>query len=153
MGTTLMSEVQSAMQKMQTAIGAVALATLIVIPATAADPLACTDTRVLQRLRENLQNAGQNAQPPRKLVDLKEPREVLLGAPPRSANIHATTTTFIATSRYCEGRAEFDAGAPEPVFWRLDVFKDGGNESLRTDLCHKLFDQFDDGCKAFRPGG
>jgi hypothetical protein len=145
--------VQSATQKMRTAVCAVALVTLIATPAAAADPLACTDTRVLQQIRENLQNAGQNAQPPRKLVDLTEPREVLLGPPPRSANVHATATTFIATSRYCEGRAEYDAGTPEPVYWRLDVFKDGANESLRTDLCHKLFDQFDDGCKAFRPGG
>ncbi len=134
-------------------IGAVALTTLIATPAIAADPLACTDTRVLQRIRDNLQNTGQNAQPPRKLVNLKEPREVLLGAPPRSANTHATTTTFIAMSRYCEGRAEFDAGAPELVYWRLDQLKDGSNESSLIDLCHKLFDQFEDGCKAFRPGG
>lgn len=121
--------------------------------AQAADPLACTDTRVLQRIGENLQNTGHNAQPPRKFVGLKDPREIQLGAPPRSANQYATATTFIVLSRYCEGRAEFVSGDAEPVYWRLDQVKDGASESTRIDVCHKLWDQFEDGCKAFRPGG
>lgn len=120
--------------------------------ALAADPLSCTDKRVLERIQENLRNSGQNAQPPRKFSALKEPREVLLGAPPRSANQYATKDTFIAVSRYCEGRAEFSASAFEPVYWRIDLFKEGASESSRIDLCHKLFDQFEDGCKAYRPG-
>jgi hypothetical protein len=120
--------------------------------ALAADPLSCTDKRVLERIQENLRNSGQNAQPPRKFSALKEPREVLLGAPPRSANQYATKDTFIAVSRYCEGRAEFSASAFEPVYWRIDLFKEGASESSRIDVCHKLFDQFEDGCKAYRPG-
>ena len=135
-------------------LAAVAIAaTCLFAPAAfAVDPLACTDTRVLDQIRENLRNSGQSAQPPRKFAALKEPREVLLGAPPRSANQYATKDTFIATSRYCEGRAEFDASMAEPVYWRLDLYKDGSDESTRIDVCHKLFDQFEDGCKAYRPG-
>jgi hypothetical protein len=121
-------------------------------PALAADPLACTDARVLEQIQENLRNSGQSAQPERRFSALKEPREVLLGAPPPSANRYATKDTFIAISRYCEGRAEFDANGIEPVYWRLDLYKDGPDESTRIDTCHKLFDQFEDGCKAFRPG-
>jgi len=118
----------------------------------AAAPLSCTDANVLETIRNNLRNSGQDAQPPRKFSVLKEPREVLLGAPPRSANTYATKETYIANSRYCEGRAEFAAGSPEPVYWRIDLYKDGPEESSRIDVCHKLFDQFEDGCKAYRPG-
>jgi hypothetical protein len=131
----------------------IAASNMSVPPAAAADPFACADARVLQRIKENLQNTGQNAQPPRRLIDLKEPQEVSLGAPPRSANQYATATTYIAASRYCQGRGEFDAGEPEAVYWRLDQVTDGADESTRIDLCHRLWDQFEDGCKAFRPGG
>jgi len=134
-------------------IAATVAATCLFAPAAfAADPLACTDTRVLETIRANLRNSGQSAQPPRKFSALREPREVLLGAAPRSANQYATKDTFIAVSRYCEGRAEFDAGASEPVYWRIDLYKDGADESSRIDVCHKLFDQFEDGCKAYKPG-
>lgn len=121
--------------------------------ALAAAPLSCTDTNVLGLIQENLRNSGLNAQPPRKFSALKEPREIQLGAPPRSANIHATKDTYIAISRYCEGRAEFDANTSEPVYWRIDLYKDGADESSRIDVCHKMFDQFEDGCRAYRPGG
>lgn len=133
--------------------GAAMVASFLFVPSTlAADQLACADTRALQRIRENLQNASQNARPPLKLSELKDAREVSLGAPPRSANTHATTTTFIAISRYCEGRAKFQAATPEPVYWRLDQFNDCANETSRIDLCHEFFDQFGDGCKTVRPG-
>jgi hypothetical protein len=121
--------------------------------ALAGAPLSCTDSNVLQLIQENLRNSGQNAQPPRKFSALKEPREIQLGAPPRSANIYATKETYIAVSRYCEGRAEFEANTSEPVYWRIDVYKDGADESPRIDVCHKMFDQFEDGCRAYRPGG
>lgn len=64
---------------------------------------------------------------------------------------YATATTYITASRYCEGRAGFDAGELEPVYWRLDQVKEAASESTRIDLCHKLWDQFEDGCKAYRP--
>lgn len=135
-------------------VAAAIAATCLYAPAAfAADPLACTDTRVLEKIRENLRNSGQNAQPPRKFSTLKEQREVLLGAAPRSANQYATKDTFIAVSRYCEGRAEFDANMTEAVYWRIDLYKDGADESSRIDVCHKLFDQFEDGCRAYKPGG
>lgn len=128
------------------AAAGIAAAILFAPIAFADDPLVCTDRRVLQRIEENLQNAS-----PQKPVELKNPREVLLGAPPRSANQYATATTSIAASRYCEGRAEFEAGTLEPVYWRIDQLNDGPNESSRIDLCHRFFDLFDDDCKAFRP--
>lgn len=129
----------------------VALA-LSVPPALATEPLSCTDRNVLERVRDNLRNSGRNAEPPRSFSALSEPREVLLGAPPRSANRHATSVTFIVVSRYCEGRAGVGAGAPEPVYWRIDLVRDGTEESSRIDVCHKLFDPFEDGCLAYRPG-
>jgi hypothetical protein len=125
---------------------------LLSAPAFAAAPLSCTDTNVLDLIRNNLRNSGQSAEPQRKFSALREPREVLLGPPPRSANVHATRDTYIAVSRYCEGRADFAAGTPEPVYWRIDLYKDGADESSRIDVCHKLFDQFEDGCVAYRPG-
>src|SRR5688572_21293129 len=98
---------------MRIGFGAIALCALLAAPALAADPLACDDERMLQQVRDNLQDPGGNAQPPRKLVELKEPLEVQLGAPPPSASQYATATTYIAISRYCEGRAEFETGEPE----------------------------------------
>lgn len=125
---------------------------LFATPALASDPLPCTDNRVLSQIHEHFKNAEQMAPPRRKMVSLN-PREVLLGRPPASANRHATATTYIAASRYCEGRAEFDVGQPEPVYWRIDQVRDGADEAPRIDICHKQFDIFEDGCKAFRPGG
>lgn len=134
------------------ALTATVAAFLFSPPAFAAAPLSCTDSNVLEQIRENLRNSGQTAQPPRKFSVLNASREVLLGAPPRSANIHATKDTYIASSRYCEGRAEFEGSTSEPVYWRIDLYKDGADETSRIDVCHKLFDQFEDGCRIYRPG-
>jgi hypothetical protein len=120
--------------------------------ALAADPPACADAKVLQQIRFQYEMAEQAARPPRQLSAIKDVREASLGPPPASANQYATAKTFIAISRYCEGRAEFDAGDAEPIYWRIDQAKDGPSEYTRIDHCSKRHDSFQDGCKWFRPG-
>lgn len=129
-----------------------ALAALLALSsrsAAVADPLACDDDRVLEQVRANLQNTGQNAEPPRKFSGLKETKEVRLGPPPRPVNQYATASTYVAVSRYCGGSATFETGEAEPVYWRLDRMKDGASESTIIEVCHRYWDQFEDGCKAF----
>jgi hypothetical protein len=118
----------------------------------AADPPACADVKVLQQIRFQYEMAEQAARPARKLAEIKDVREASLGPPPASANQYATAKTFIAISRYCEGRVEFDAGDPEPIYWRIDQAKDGPGEYTHIDHCSKRHDAFQDGCKWFRPG-
>ena len=125
------------------------MAWLAAAPAFAAEPPPCTDDNMLELVRSHFDNAAQ-MDPQRKLVslDLQTDRQ---GPPPASANLHATATTYIAVSRYCEARAQFDAGEPAPVYWRIDQMMDDGEESTRFDLCHAGFDMFEDGCQAFLP--
>jgi hypothetical protein len=95
----------------------------------------------------------QTEKEPRKLVRIDTIRELSLGAPPAAANQYATATTFIAMSRYCEGRAQLDPEGSEVVYWRIDQAKDGTEEYMRTDHCSKRHDVFADECKWWRPGG
>ncbi|WP_280821288.1 hypothetical protein [Pseudaminobacter soli (ex Li et al. 2025)] len=118
--------------------------------AFAAEPPACMDEVIRGQIRGHLGNVEQMASG-RRFVELAPVADVL-AAPPASANQYATATTYISASRYCEGRAEFDAGEAEPVYWRIDQMMDDGEESTRLDICHRFFDVFEDGCKAFRPG-
>ena len=101
--------------------------------------LAATRHPVLERVRANLQNTGQNAEPPRNFSGLKETKEVRLGPPPRPVNQYATASTYVAVSRYCGGSATFETGEAEPVYWRLDQMKDRTSESTRIEVCHQYW--------------
>ncbi|PSJ59006.1 hypothetical protein C7I85_18860 [Mesorhizobium soli] len=118
--------------------------------AFAAEPPACMDEVMREQILGHLGNVEQMASG-RRLVGLAPVADVLV-APPASANQYATATTYISASRYCEARAEFDTGEAEPIYWRIDQMMDDGEESTRLDVCHRFFDVFEDGCKAFRPG-
>ena len=125
-------------------------ATAFATNAFATEPPACMDEVIREQIRGHLGNVEQMASG-RRFVELAPVADVL-AAPPASANQYATATTYISASRYREGRAEFDAGEAEPVYWRIDQMMDDGEESTRLDICHRYFDIFEDGCKAFRPG-
>jgi hypothetical protein len=125
-------------------------ATAFATNAFAADPPACMAEVIREQIRGHIGNVEQMAKG-RRFIELAPVADVL-AAPPATANQYATATTYISASRYCEGRAEFDAGAAEPIYWRIDQMMDDGEESTRLDICHRFFDIFEDGCKAFRPG-
>lgn len=124
-------------------------------PARAADPLACTDERVMQRIGAQYaaaeeMSAALKARPALRLAAIVEPREVGSADRPAALNQYATATTYIAASRYCRGRAEPEAGDSETIYWRVDLMKDGEDESIRIDFCSVRHDPFEDGCKAYR---
>ncbi len=119
----------------------------------AADPPACADADVLKKIQLQYELSAHVRDPTRKLVGIKDVREVGLGAPPPSANQYATSTTLIALSRYCEGQAQIEAGELDPMYWRIDQAKEGAGEYTRMNFCSKRYDAFADNCESSRPGG
>lgn len=115
--------------------------------AQATEPPACDDEKILQKVRMQYEMAETAPMP----FTLEVLAPMALGAPPAAANQYATATTFVEISRYCQGIAQPDSGAPDPIWWRIDVARDDAEIYIRVDHCSVRHDVLQDRCEWMKP--
>lgn len=115
-------------------------------PAWAAEPLACQDQKIFNRVKEayegSLMVRGNKAK--FKHVTLKETG---VGTTPALVNQYTPSKDYFNKSRYCDAAIELDNGEKDQGYVRIDGRKDPNDKAFNFDLCTVKFDTFKDGCK------
>ena len=121
------------------------------LPASAGEPLACDDTRVLQHLKQAYEVTRMSRPSARRVQAVEEVRETGSGAPPAAVNQYTPSKDYYNKSRYCEARMRLDNGATEQAYFRMDGRKDGPDSDFNFDPCFLGHDVSQNTCAEQRP--
>jgi hypothetical protein len=121
-------------------------------PSFAAEPLPCTDTRVLHHLKQAYDVTTMVTKSGRQFHGAEEVRETGYGPTPAWVHQYAPAKDYYHKSRYCEARIRLDNGATDQAYFRLDGLKDSQATDFNFDPCFLSNDLSRDRCADQRPG-
>src|SRR5262245_58269792 len=78
--------------------------------ASAAEPLPCTDKRVLHHLKQAYEVTRMSTKSDRQFQAAEDVHEIGYGSPPPSVNQYTPSKDYYNKSRYCEARIRLDNG-------------------------------------------
>jgi hypothetical protein len=126
---------------------------LVYVPLVyAAEPLSCTDKRVLHNLKQAYEVTLMGTKSDRQFQAAEEVRETGSGSPPSSVNQYTPSKDHYNKSRYCEARIRLDNGETDQAYFRMDGLKDGPETDFDFDPCFLSNDVFQNKCADQRPG-
>ena len=121
-------------------------------PASAAEPLECTDKRVLHHLKQAYEVELLRTKSGRQFRGAEEVRETGYGPPPPRVNQYTPAKDYYNTSRYCEARIRLNNEETDQAYFRMDGLKDSQATDFNFDVCFLSHDLSQDRCAAQRPG-
>ena len=122
------------------------------LPTFAAEPLPCSDKRVLHNLKQAYEVTLMGTKSGRQFQAAEDVRETGYGPTPARVNQYAPAKDYYNKSRYCEARIRLDNGETDPAYFRLDGRKDGPETDFNFDACFLSNDIAQNRCADQRPG-
>jgi hypothetical protein len=123
-----------------------------VTPAYAAEPLPCTDKRVLHNLKQAYEVTLMGTKSGRQFRAAEDVRETGSGSPSPAVNQYTPSKDHYNKSRYCEARIRLDNGETDQAYFRIDGLKDGPETDFNFDPCFLSNDVLQNKCADQRPG-
>lgn len=119
--------------------------------ASAAEPLPCTDKRVVHNLKQAYEVTLMGSKSGRQFQVVEDVRGTGSGFPPSSVNQYTPSKDHYNKSRYCEARIRLDNGETDQAYFRIDGLKDGPETDFNFDPCFLRNDVAQNCCGDQRP--